>query len=495
MSLEHTLSDGTVEQANSLIDAYERCPFLGRMTLEQAAVFIDIYERDDTVIEQNTNNLNSQAVAQEAPLTKNKDTKEASVQTVTRPVAVAQPNLERATINSKPDEQIETIKLIEPEIRLQPLKEPENYQIKEPSDEKRPLSALEVESTAMDKEIEIIIKREIPAYPEERSEPEKVSLGVSAINIQTMTEEVTVIKPEPLVVVKEEILSKPAVEQTIFAEPKVEITSIAPEVATTPALEVDNTARFDSIDKEEVDITFQVEANILETEYFTEVELPLKETTQTLETIILDLDLVEPSLALEPMVSTTPALEVNGTELDGPIDIAEAAIDIQNETGNIKTEYIAEIEQPLAEATQTLESIISNLDAIERNQVEDLLEQIEILVEPSTAEPNPQEPETISVEAELIDIAETLIKLLNLSDEKIEPKSFMKLIIQVLPDLKPMLMDVDLERDGTKEVKRRYLMKRGDDEGWAMLRLGQIIGMLVLLRSFVILPGQIYYQI
>ena len=105
-----------------------------------------------------------------------------------------------------------------------------------------------------------------------------------------------------------------------------------------------------------------------------------------------------------------------------------------------------------------------------------------------------QEPDIIKIEAELIEIAESLIKLLDLSAEEIDVQNFLKLIIQVLPDLKPMLLNIDLEHDGTKEVKRRYLIKRGDDDGWAMLRLGQIIGMLVLLRSFVILPEQIYYQ-
>ena len=426
MSLEYTLSDGTVEQANSFLEAYKLCPFLGEMSLEQAEVFLEIYQRDDSVFKQNTNDLDNKDRVQESPTSESNDPKPSHARAVDRPVALARPTLESAILISEPVK-IEPINIIEFDPQQLPLIETNNTLPDEPAVEDLHIKALGIDATTLDQEVDIIIKRAAPTNPKVYNEPEKVKLdSLVAIASETKTSEADQLTPKPLLIIQEELSSDPVVELDY------------------------------AVGTEEV-IT---------------------------------------GLELEPEISIPDPIEIEIEDINATLDFdGLETLPQQDESISLESKEVREVKSPIIEATQTIAAIISELAVDEQNQAIALLERLEELVLPSyLTEHEAQEPDIIKIEAELIEIAESLIKLLDLSAEEIDVQNFLKLIIQVLPDLKPMLLNIDLEHDGTKEVKRRYLIKRGDDDGWAMLRLGQIIGMLVLLRSFVILPEQIYYQ-
>ena len=422
MSLEHTLSDGTVEQATSLLDAYQRCPFLGRMTLEQAAVFVEIYERDDSILKQNEEV--ESVVQTSAP--------EASVKDIVNDTKLSEPKSERLSEVVLPTLESAT-SVIEP-VKIQPVEllrqeAPLKLSV-EPPVEKLVVARAEVphtdpppkETIPLVQEVEVIIAREIPPTPQLKTE-QKPTL---------------VVEPTKL--------------EAIKAEPSLDLAQV--DLPPKVAIETD----FIATTTEEVEFV----------ELSSELELPSSEIA---EIISLDIDdLIMPDEIMPPMQS----------ELEQPL-----ATDTQ------------EVESPISEAAQTLATIITELEPIKQTEVRELLTILETLVSLSEKEPEAQELNLANAlesleEAELIEITEALIKLLDLDEEEIEPRRFLKLLIQVLPELEIMLNSADLEHDGTKEAKRKHFMSRGDDSGWAMSRMSQIIGMLVLLRSFVILPGEIY---
>ena len=107
--------------------------------------------------------------------------------------------------------------------------------------------------------------------------------------------------------------------------------------------------------------------------------------------------------------------------------------------------------------------------------------------------------EQLSIEEidELTELVVTFCALIGYEMEgrDLDVKVFIQALSQVFPSLKPISWAADLERDGTREAKRQYQRGRDNDLSGTMTRVSRIIGMLVLLRSFAILPVDFHYQI
>ena len=422
MSLEHTLSDGTVEQATSLLDAYQRCPFLGRMTLEQAAVFVEIYERDDSILKQNEEVESVvQTSAPEASVKEITNDTKVSEPISVRPAEVVAPILESATSAIEPVN-VQLVELLRQEEPLTLSVESPVEKLVVPQAEVSHIDPPPKETIPMVQEVEVIIAREIPPAPK--------------------------LKPE----LKPTLVVEPTKLEAITAEPSLDLAQA--DLPPEATIETD----FIATTTEEVEFV----------ESSPQLELPSNEVAEII------------SLDIDDLIMPDETMPLTQSELEQPLATATQ-----------------EVESPISEAAQTLATIITELEPVKQTEVRELLTKLETLVFLSEEEPEAQELNLANAldnleEAEQLEIVEALIKLLDLDEEEIEPRRFLKLLIQVLPELELMLNSVDLEHDGTKEAKRKHFMSRGDDPGWATLRIGQIIGMLVLLRSFVILPGEIY---